>query len=136
MFQSPWKKKTLRIWPQPLGNCLLFDPSPNGISDALRGGKCKPHPRVEGNSFHFLMNLSRYTCNCSWSHCKFFLKLFKEFIIVKCTCISLRNGACRSVSPTKSWVPWLFECSQRKPTDVPSFDSRLKCQCIVYMIQR
>ena len=77
------EKKTLRIWPHPLGNCLLLDPLPIGISDALRGGKYKPHPGVEGNSFHFLMNLCRYTCNSSWSHCKFFLKLFKQFIIVK-----------------------------------------------------
>ena len=81
------EKKTLRIWPHPLGNCLLLDPLPTGISDALRGGKYKPHPGVEGNSFHFLMNLCRYTCNSSWSHCKFFLKLFKQFIIVKSTCI-------------------------------------------------
>ena len=38
-----------------------------------------------------------------------------------------RNGACRSVSPAKSWVPWLSARSQRKPTHVASFDSRLKC---------
>ena len=81
------EKKTLRIWPHPLGNCLLLDPLPIGISDALHWGKYKPHPGMEGNSFHFLMNLCRYTCNSSWSHCKFFLKLFKEFIFVKCTCI-------------------------------------------------
>ena len=73
------EKKTLRICPHPLGNCLLLDPLPIGISDALRGGKYKPHPGVEGNSFNFLMNLCRYTCNSSWSHCKFFLKLFKQF---------------------------------------------------------
>ena len=81
------EKKTLRIWPHPLGNCLLLDPLPIGISDALRGGKYKPHPGMEGNSFYFLMNLCRYTCNSSWSHCKFFLKPFKQFIIVKCTCL-------------------------------------------------
>ena len=32
------------------------------------------------------MNLCRYTCNSSWSHCKFFLKLFKQSIFVKSTC--------------------------------------------------
>ena len=57
------EKKALRIWPHPLGNCLLLDPLPIGISDALRGGKYKPHPGVEDNSFHFLMNLCRYACN-------------------------------------------------------------------------
>ena len=57
------EKKTLRICPHPLGNCLLLDPLPIGISDALRGGKYKPHPGVEDNSFHFLMNLCRYACN-------------------------------------------------------------------------
>ena len=40
---------------------------------------------------------------------------------------TLRNGACRSVSPAKSRVPWLFARPQRKPTHVASFDSRLKC---------
>ena len=40
---------------------------------------------------------------------------------------TLRNGACRSVSPAKSRVPWLFARSQREPTHVASFDSRLKC---------
>ena len=85
-FKVPGKK-TLRIWPHPLGNCLLLDPLPIGISDALCGGKYKPHPGMEGNGFHFLTNLCRYTCNNSWGHCKFFLKLFKQFIIVKCTCI-------------------------------------------------
>ena len=82
------ERKTLRIWPHPLGNCLLLDPLPTGISDAFCGRKYKPHPGMEGNSFHFLMNLCRYTCNSSCSHCKFFLKLFKQFIIVKilCTC--------------------------------------------------
>ena len=34
------------------------------------------------------------------------------------TWIALRNGACRSVSPAKSRVPWLFARSQRKPTHV------------------
>ena len=77
-FKVPGKK-TLRIWPHSLGNCLLLDPLPTGISDALRGGKYKPHPGVEGNSFNFLMNLCRYTCNSYWSHCKFFFKLFKQF---------------------------------------------------------
>ena len=82
------EKKALRIWPHPLGNCLLLDPLPIGISDALCGGNYnKPHPGMESNGFHFLMNLCRYTCNNSWGHCKFFLKLFKQFIIVKCTCI-------------------------------------------------
>ena len=61
-FKVPGKK-TLRIWPHSLGNCLLLDPLPTGISDALRGGKYKPHPGVEDNSFHFLMNLCRYACN-------------------------------------------------------------------------
>ena len=32
------EKKTLRIWPQPLGNCLLLDPLPIGVSDTLHGG--------------------------------------------------------------------------------------------------
>ena len=41
------EKKTLRIWPHPLGNCLLLDPLPIGISDALRGGKYKLHPGME-----------------------------------------------------------------------------------------
>ena len=27
-----------------------------------------------------------YTCNSAWSHCKFFLKLFKQSIFVKSTC--------------------------------------------------
>ena len=75
-------KKTVRIWPHPPGNCLLLDPLPIGISDALRGGKYKPHPGMEGNSFHFLMNLCRYTCNSSWSHCKFFLKLFNSLLLL------------------------------------------------------
>ena len=79
------EKKTLRIWPHPLGNCLLLDPLPIGIYDALHGGKYNPCPDMEGDSFHFLINLCRYTCNSSWSHCKFFLKLFKEIIVVKCT---------------------------------------------------
>ena len=39
----------------------------------------------------------------------------------------LRNGACRSVSPAKLRVPCLFARSQREPTHVASFDSRLKC---------
>ena len=79
LFKVPGKK-TLRIWPHSLGNCLLLDPLPTGISDALRRGKYKPHPGVEGNSFNFLMNLCRYTCNSYWSHCKFFFKLFiKQF---------------------------------------------------------
>ena len=41
--------------------------------------------------------------------------------------VTLRNGACRSVSPAKSRVPWLFARPQRKPMHVASFDSRLKC---------
>ena len=40
---------------------------------------------------------------------------------------ALRNGACRSASPAKSRIPWLFARSQRKATHVASFDSRLKC---------
>ena len=40
---------------------------------------------------------------------------------------TLRNSACRSESPTKSRVPWLFAHSQSLPTHVASFDSRLKC---------
>ena len=40
---------------------------------------------------------------------------------------TLRNGACFSASPSKSRVPRLFARSQRKPTHVASFDSRLKC---------
>ena len=46
---------------------------------------------------------------------------------VKTSILSLQNGACRSASPTKSPVPWLFVHSQRKPMHVASFDSRLKC---------
>ena len=41
-FKVPGKK-TLRIWPHSLGNCLLLDPLPTGISDALRGGKLINH---------------------------------------------------------------------------------------------
>ena len=59
------EKKTLRIWPHPLGNCLLLDPLPTGISDTFCGRKYKPHPSMEGNNFHFLMNQCRYTCNSS-----------------------------------------------------------------------
>ena len=47
-------------------------------------------------------------------------------VIYFLTLSSLRNGAWRSVSPAKSRVPWLFACSQRKPTHFASFDSRLK----------
>ena len=50
------ERKTLRIWPHPLGNCLLLDPLPTGISDALSGRKYKPHPG---------MDECRYTCNSS-----------------------------------------------------------------------
>ena len=85
------EKKTLRIWPHPLGNCLLLNPLPTGISDAFCGGKYKPHPGMEGNSFHFLMNLCRYTCNSSSSPgvtASFYLNFLNSFnIVVKCTCI-------------------------------------------------
>ena len=66
-FKVPGKKDLENLRPPP---CLLLSPLPIGISDALHGGKYKPHPGVEGNGFHFLMNLCRYTCNSSWSHCK------------------------------------------------------------------
>ena len=73
--KSPWES-------DPISLEIAFswiNPLPIGISDAFCGGKYKPHTGMEGNSFHFLMNLCRYTCNSSWSHCKFFLKLFKQF---------------------------------------------------------
>ena len=59
LFSKLLKKKTMGIYPHPLGNCLLLDPLPIGISDAFRGrgGKYKQHPGMEGDSFHFLMNL-------------------------------------------------------------------------------
>ena len=50
--------------------------------------------------------------------------------LLHCNVIStnpLQNGACRSVSPAKSRVPSLFARSQREPTLVASFDTRLKC---------
>ena len=84
LVSKPPEKKTSRnVTPPPWKLPSLGPPSP----DVLRGGKYKLNPAVDGNSFHFLMNLCRYTCNSSWSHCKFFLKLFKQFIVVKCTCI-------------------------------------------------
>ena len=73
--RRPWESD-----PNPLGNCFLLDPLPIGISDGLLGGKYKPHPGMEGNSFHFLMNLSRYTRNSSRRHWKFFLKLFNSLL--------------------------------------------------------
>ena len=76
------KKKTLRIWPHPLGNCLLLDPLSIGTSDALCGGKYKPHPGMEGNSFHFLMNLCRYTCNSCCSHCIIFSLNFLNSLLL------------------------------------------------------
>ena len=84
------EKKSLRIWSHLLRKLIVFswiNPLPIGISDAFCRGKYKPHPVKEGNNFHFLMNSMQVYSNSSWSHCKFFLKLFKQFIIVKCTCI-------------------------------------------------
>ena len=40
--------------------------------------------------------------------------------LLKYSC-GIRSGACRSVSPAKLQAPWLFACSQRKPTHVASF---------------
>ena len=79
--KSPWVSD-----PTPLEIAFSWTPFPLEFLMPSVGGS-RSHPGMEGNSFHFLMNLCRYTCNSSWSHCKFFLKLFKQFIIVKHTCI-------------------------------------------------
>ena len=60
--------------------------------------------------------------SCSWLA----TALLLLSTLITCN-ITLRNGACRSVSPAQSRVPWLFAHSQREPTHVASFDSRLKC---------
>ena len=67
LISKSLEKKTLRILPHPLGNCLLLDPFPLGISDILHEGgegwgeENKPNPGIKGDSFHFVMDLCRYT---------------------------------------------------------------------------
>ena len=87
-FKVPGKK-TLRIWPHSLGNCLLLDPLPTGISDALRGGKYINRILV------WRVTVSIFSWTYAGIHviatgvtASFSLNFLNSFnIVVKCTCI-------------------------------------------------